>query len=40
MSGAGKGSKPRKVNFERFSANYDKIFSRNRKSSNTLVNSK
>ena len=40
MSGAGKGSKPRKVNFERFSINYDKIFSKNRKNINTLVSSK
>jgi hypothetical protein len=40
MSGAGKGSKPRKVNFERFNRNYDKIFSKNRKNNNSLANSK
>jgi hypothetical protein len=31
MSGAGKGSKPRKVNFEKYGKNYDKIFHKTKK---------
>ena len=40
MSGAGKGSKPRKVNVERFNKNYDIIFAKNKKNCNVLVSSK
>jgi len=31
MAGAGKGSKPRKVDFKKFGLNYDKIFGQTRK---------
>lgn len=40
MSGAGKGSRPRKVNFEKFSRNYDKIFLKSKKNNRLSVNTK
>ena len=30
MSGAGKGSKPRKVDFNKYAKNYDTIFAKNK----------
>ena len=40
MAGAGKGSKPRKVNFEKFSRNYDRIFSKGKPNSVKLAEAK
>jgi hypothetical protein len=31
MSGAGKGDKPRKVDFKKYGENFDRIFERNKK---------
>lgn len=37
---AGKGSKPRKVNLELYSKNYDSIFRKNVKNNHTKTNKK
>ena len=40
MSGAGKGSRPRKVDFEKFGKNYDNIFSKNKKNNMSATSAK
>ena len=37
MAGAGKGSRPRKVDLKKFSLNYDKIFGQTKKINSELT---